>query len=264
MGGAEAALVGDGGGAVGFSQLLQEKQMHTTIGILGGMGPLATVDFMTKIIRQTPASRDQDHVPLLVHCVPQIPDRTACLMDNRESPLAALTQGLNTLVAAGVGCITIPCNTAHYWHPALAEISPVPILHIAQACAEQLAEQGVRRAGLMATDGTLKAGFYAKTLSQHGIELVAHSPMLQQRVMEGIYLVKSGALEDGARLLENCLQQLLDSGVERVILGCTEIPLALDSIQSHLGAYGVDATDALARACVEWYQAQQPGQAVAA
>jgi aspartate racemase len=238
--------------------------MQSTLGILGGMGPLATVDFVTKIIRQTPATRDQDHVPLLVHCVPQIPDRTACLMDNRESPLAALTQGLNTLVAAGVGCIAIPCNTAHYWHPALAEVSPVPILHIARACAEQLSAQGVSRVGLMATDGTLKAGFYSQTLSQYGIELVDHPAMLQQRVMEGIYKVKSGALDAGARLLEDSLQQLLDSGVERVILGCTEIPLALDSLQSHLGIYGVDATDALARACVGWYQAQQQEQAVAA
>ncbi|UTW12793.1 aspartate/glutamate racemase family protein [Marinobacterium rhizophilum] len=237
--------------------------MHSTIGILGGMGPLATVDFVTKIIRQTPASRDQDHVPLLIHSVPQIPDRTACLMEGRESPLAALSQGLNTLVTAGAGCIAIPCNTAHYWHPDLAKISPVPILHIARACAEQLSANGVSRVGLMATDGTLKAGFYGDALGQYGIELVEHSALLQQRVMEGIYRVKSGALHAGARLLEDCLQQFLDSGVERVILGCTEIPLALDSIQSPLGAYGVDATDALARACIAWYQAQQD-QAVAA
>jgi aspartate racemase len=238
--------------------------MNTTIGILGGMGPLATVDFVTKIIRQTPATRDQDHLPLLIHSVPQIPDRTACLMENRESPLAALTQGLNTLVAGGAGCIAIPCNTAHYWHGDLASISPVPILHIARACAEQLAEQGVTRVGLMATDGTLKAGFYTQELAHYGIALIEHPAMLQQRIMEGIYRVKSGALEQGAIILEDCLQRMLVAGVERVILGCTEIPLALDSISSSLSYYGVDATGALARACVNWYQINSQKQDVAA
>nr|WP_082708616.1 amino acid racemase [Marinobacterium profundum] len=238
--------------------------MNTTIGILGGMGPLATVDFVKKIIDQTAASRDQDHLPLLIHSVPQIPDRTACLMDNRESPLAALTQGLNTLVAGGAGCIAIPCNTAHYWHPALAEASPVPILHIARACAEQLSAQGVTRVGLMATDGTLKAGFYTQELAHYGIDLIEHAAMLQQRIMEGIYCVKSGALEQGAIILEDCLQRMLASGVERVILGCTEIPLALDSINSSLSRHGIDATGVLAKACVDWYQINHQTQDVAA
>lgn len=238
--------------------------MHTTIGILGGMGPLATVDFVKKIIGQTVAIQDQDHLPLLIHSVPQIPDRTACLMQNRESPLAALTKGLHTLVDAGVGCIAIPCNTAHYWHKDLARISPVPILHIARACSNQLAKDGVGTVGLMATDGTLKAGFYAGELSQHGIHLIDTPALLQQRVMEGIYRVKSGALEQGAIMLEDCLQKMLALGVERVILGCTEIPLALDSISSSLSHYGVDATGALARACVDWYQVNSHNQDVAA
>ncbi len=235
--------------------------MSDVIGILGGMGPLATVDFVTKIINQTPAERDQDHLPLLVHSVPQIPDRTACLMDSQASPLIALQQGLNTLVAAGVGCIAIPCNTAHYWYDALAAVSPVPILHIAQACAESLRAEGVTSVALLATDGTLKAGFYPRELAAMGIELTIPDAGLQQQVMNGIYRVKSGAVEEGGKILQHCMERMLEAGVERVILGCTEIPFALDQINSPQRALGMDATKALAGACVQWHQRQAVQQA---
>ncbi|MEH6825812.1 MAG: amino acid racemase [Motiliproteus sp.] len=231
--------------------------MSTVIGILGGMGPLATVDFVTKIILQTPAQRDQDHLPLLVHSVPQVPDRTACLMDSQSSPLAALVKGVNTLVNAGVGCIAIPCNTAHYWHDALAQVSRVPVLHIARACSESLAQQGVTSVGLLATDGTLKAGFYPRELGAYGIDLKVPEPSLQQQVMDGIYRVKSGAVEEGGKLLEHCMDEMLRCGVERVILGCTEIPFALDRINSTRRPMGMDATQALAAACVQWHAAQE-------
>ena len=228
----------------------------TTIGILGGMGPMATLDFVEKIIAQTPAHRDQDHLPLLIHSVPQIPDRTAYLMGNGESPLEALSQGAKTLRAAGAGCIAIPCNTAHYWHAALAEQCDIPILHIAEACAQQLSAESVGSVALMATDGTLKAGFYPQQLERFGIELSIPDKVLQQQVMEGIYLVKSGAVIEGGLLLENSLCALLDQGAERVILGCTEIPLALDRINSKFRDQGMDATRALAKACVSWHQQQ--------
>ncbi len=231
--------------------------MSAMIGILGGMGPLATVDFVTKIINQTPAERDQDHLPLLVHSVPQIPDRTACLMDNQPSPLTALLRGLKTLLDAGVGCVAMPCNTAHHWYDALAKASSAPILHIARACSESLAQQGVKSVGLLATDGTLKAGFYARELSAYDIDLRIPDPSLQLQVMKGIYLVKSGAVDEGGGLLDHCMGALLECGVERVIMGCTEIPFALEQTHSRYSALGMDATEALATACVQWHATQE-------
>ena len=230
--------------------------MNRSIGILGGMGPLATVDFITKIIKQTPANRDQDHIPLLVQSVPQIPDRTAHLMEKKASPLSALSRGLKTLVDAKVGCIAIPCNTAHYWYDDLAKVSNVPILHIAQACAEQLSQQQITSVGLLATDGTLKAGFYPKELATFGIDVTLPKTALQQRVMQGIYQVKSGLVEEGGYLLEQCMGEMLQQGVERVILGCTEIPFALEHINSPSFHFGVDATKALALSCVQWHMYQ--------
>lgn len=230
--------------------------MASTIGILGGMGPLATLDFVQKIIHHTHAGNDQENIPLQIHCVPQIPDRTAFLMGSGESPLPALSKGLNTLIGTDVGCITIPCNTAHYWHPDLQRISSVPILHIAQTCAHQLTRQHIKSVALMATDGTLKAGFYSRELAQYGIELTQPSAETQEKVMNGIYLVKAGSIDQGAKILEDCVKELLSTGVESVILGCTEIPFALDHIHSETKPFTLDATDTLAQACVEWYAAE--------
>jgi aspartate racemase len=230
--------------------------MAITLGILGGMGPLATVDFISKLIKLTPAQCDQDHIPLLVHSVPQIPDRSACLLQNKESPLYALQQGVEVLQNAGACAIAIPCNTAHYWHPALVENSRIPIFHIAEICANHLINERVHNVALMATDGTLRAGIYAEKLHAAGIKLQLPNASLQQQIMNAIYSVKSGQVDHGAALLEQAFTRLLEQGAERIILGCTEIPLALDRISINNRDLGVDATDLLAAFSVEWFLRQ--------
>ncbi|OMH29520.1 aspartate racemase [Motiliproteus sp. MSK22-1] len=218
------------------------------------MGPLATMDFANKILSLTPAQCDQEHLPLLIHSVPQIPDRTAFLMQKAESPLPSLKQGLNTLISAGAGCIVIPCNTAHFWYPQLAAVSPVEILHIARIASKKLSDQKVKTAALLATDGTLKAGFYREVLESQGITCLSPGQRIQQQVMEGIYKVKSGQVVSGAKLLLDSANMMLDKGAEQIILGCTEIPIALDSIKSPIKEHSLDATLALAEACIEWHQ----------
>src|SRR5919202_5965526 len=134
--------------------------MGKPIGVLGGMGPLATFDFCIKLVDETGAERDQDHIPLLVHSVPQIPDRIAGMLGTGPSPLPALRAGMRTLLQAGAGCLAMPCNTAHYWHETLAGEASVPFLHIADAAsavAREAAEPG-DALGLIATTGTLRAG----------------------------------------------------------------------------------------------------------
>jgi aspartate racemase len=117
------------------------------IGVLGGMGPAATVDFLAKLIRLTPAERDQDHVPVVVLSEPRVPDRVGPIMDGRgPSPLDALRRGIRTLERAGAGCIAIPCHTAHFWYDQMVASAHVPILHIADAVLADLTRHG-------ATDG---------------------------------------------------------------------------------------------------------------
>jgi aspartate racemase len=226
------------------------------LGVLGGMGPLATADFYEKLIAQTPATRDQEHVPVVIYAVPQVPDRTAALLDGGASPLPALHAGVRTLVGAGARTIAIPCHTAHAWYDELAAASPVPIIHIADAAAAaalKIARPGARL-GLIATAGTFAAGFYPRRLAAHGFECTAPTDTeMRDLVTPGIGKVKAGAVEEGGRMVERVVGALLERGAGAVVLACTETPVALDRIQSGFRARCVDATAALAKACVAWW-----------
>ena len=108
------------------------------LGVLGGMGPMATVDFMGKVIRNTPAACDQDHIAMVVRSATDVPDRTAAILDQGRDPLPAMRHALRQLLESGARCIAIPCNTAHHWHDALQDETNVPILHIGDATVERL------------------------------------------------------------------------------------------------------------------------------
>lgn len=229
------------------------------IGILGGMGPLATVDFMGKIIEATPATCDQEHVPLLVYSDPDIPDRTRAIVEAGESPLPALLVGLHKLAAAGARCIAIPCNTAHYWHGELAQASPVPILHIADCVSNALITLGTKTVGLLATRGTLAANFYQERLAASGYRCLLPDDREQEHlVMAGIRRTKSGDVAGGGALLEQAAELLRQRGAGAIILACTEIPPALAWIHSPVLSHSLDATRALAVACVAWWTANRP------
>jgi aspartate racemase len=130
------------------------------IGVLGGMGPLATVDFMQKLIaattRATNATRDQDHVPVVVSSIPQIPDRNAAFRGEGVSPLAAMISSGQRLIQAGAGLLVVPCNTAHLWFDELEAALPVPMMHMVDAALEDAASgmQAGARLGLLCTDAT--------------------------------------------------------------------------------------------------------------
>ena len=236
--------------------MVEKRKTAGVIGVLGGMGPMATVDFMSKVIALTPASRDQDHLPLIVYSVPQVPDRTAAIVEGKESPLPAMIEGLHTLVRAGVECIAIPCNTAHHWYDDLARISSVPVLHIVDAAGAAMQRRGVHDGpvGLLATAGTLDAGIYPARLAGHGYEcILPDDGDMETLVTPGIGLVKAGRTAEAEELLRAAADNLLGRGARTIILGCTEIPIALKDDDASATRY-VDATRALAESCVRWSQ----------
>lgn len=225
------------------------------LGVLGGMGPLATVDFMHKVIDATPAHRDQEHIPVIVHSVPQIPDRSTAFLTGSDAPWDYLLAGLRVLENAGADAIAIPCNTAHLWHGRLAAASRVPVLHIGQAACNAICRRAdpVTRIGLLATSATLQARIYDSELERAGIEVVTPCASSQEtQVMKGINAVKAGQLEQGRMLLCGAAEALADSQVDALLLACTEIPVALAGLT--FGAAVFDATDMLARECVAWWQ----------
>ncbi len=235
--------------------------MQPMFGILGGMGPLATADFLRKFIENTPAKTDQDHIPTLVHNVPQIPDRTASILGAGPSPLPELLQGARFLVDSGASVIAMPCNTAHHWHRDLQAASPIPILHIVDSVHWALSRRNgspVARVGLLATSGSLMAGFYQSRLAEHGVHCLVPEPDEQHRlVMAAVTLVKSGAVAQARALLLAAADRLIADGAQRVILGCTEIPIALADVPDAYHGLFLDATDALARCSVQWWTSRQ-------
>lgn len=230
------------------------------LGVLGGMGPLATVDFLHKLIEETPAQRDQDHVPVVVYSVPQIPDRPAAIVAGGPSPLPAMLEGVRVLKQAGVQTIAIPCNTAHYWYDDIAHASGMPVLHIADAACDALDRRALhaRRVGLLGTDGTLAAGFLQSRLEHRSVEPVTNTDKEQaQWVLPAIACVKRHELDRAHALICRACEALQARGAEAIILACTEIPVALEHAATAYTPIAVDATRALAQSCVAWWLANR-------
>jgi aspartate racemase len=232
------------------------------IGILGGMGPLATADFFSKVIAATPAARDEDHVPLLIQSDPRIPGRPAAILRGGESPLPALIAGRDRLIAAGAIALAMPCNTAHVWLPELRQGCPVPFLSIVDASCDEAAARTKPGAaiGIIGTEATLKSRLFDGELARRGFTpLLPSDDELRKLILPAIEQVKAGRAAEGGQQVERAVQALFDRGAKVVVLACTETPLALDAIASPLRERCVDTNAALARACVAWWRARSGG-----
>ena len=227
--------------------------MKKTIGILGGMGPLATVDLFEKVVKKTPASADQDHFRIFIDNNPAIPDRTAALLHGGEDPVPEMTSALRNLEAMGAGCILMPCNTAHCFLPALQALTPVPILNMPEITAAHCAAlYGEKRACLLATDGTLETGLYDKVLTENGVPFIVPEREEQKLLMYLIYdVVKASRPLQGEREhWRTVLDAQRQRGAEYFILACTELPILADTLDVP-GPF-VDPTEELAAAAVRF------------
>lgn len=195
------------------------------IGVLGGMGPLATVDFMAKVVQLTDAACDQQHLPMLVANLPHVADRSRAILGDGEDCLDALLDGIDLLNRNGVGLITIPCNSAHHWYAQMLARSAAPVLHIADACVAAV-PVSARRVAVLGTGGTLVSGFYQAALAARDIEPLLPDAGMQQHIAACIRAVKAGALEQAAGQLAVVLDVLAARDVRAAVMACTEIPLA--------------------------------------
>jgi len=218
------------------------------IGIVGGMGPEATADLFLKIVKSTPARKDQEHLRIVVDNNPEIPDRTAYILGKGPDPRPLLVATAKNVERMGASLLAIPCNTAHYFHADIQAAVNVPVLHIMREVAVRL-KGSVQRVGLLASTGTLKTRLYEDALRESGIETIVPDGLDQEEVMDAIYSVKAGDLSKGRELALKQGARLVASGAQAVIAGCTEIPLVLRS--GDLEAPVVDATLVLAERCVK-------------
>jgi aspartate racemase len=223
--------------------------MEKVIGILGGMGPLATVDLFKRIVLKTPAKKDQDHPRIIIYNNPKIPDRTAYILGKGENPLPELIDSAKKLEKWGADFIIMPCNTAHYFADEIQKAIKIPLINMIEETASYVEALGVKRVGILATTGTIVSGIYQKALKKRGIEALIPSEKDQEKVMKAIYEgVKAGDIELGRKLLLEVAKKL-ENEVEAIIAGCTEVSVALKP--EDLSVPLVDPMDILAEKAVK-------------
>lgn len=223
--------------------------MKKTLGIIGGVGPLATMFIGEMIVRRTKASKDQEHVHTIIDNDTTIPDRTAYILDQtKENPVPYLQRDTKKLASVGADIICIPCNTAHTFYNEMQSASPVPILHMIRETAKRASELGASRVGILATDGTLTANVYQAALHEVGIEPVIANDHIQQQVMSIIYdCVKAGkeVTYDDWKPIEEAMFEL---DCDYIILGCTELSIVNKELK--LGERYIDSLIVLAEVAI--------------
>lgn len=220
-----------------------------TIGIIGGLGPMATVYFMERIIDMTAAETDQDYPRIYLQSIPDTPDRTGFILgENEESPVPFLVRAGRELERQGADFLAVPCVTAQYFYQELSAAVTIPVISLCGDIAEEMEKKKIKKVGILATSGTIRTGVLAREFNRAGIENVIPSDADQKLVMELIY----GQIKKGTpvnwELFERVSGALLAAGAERIVLGCTELSLLKKN--KDFGDTYVDVLDVLARRTV--------------
>jgi aspartate racemase len=221
------------------------------IGVLGGMGPEATIEFFSRIVRRTQAPTEQDHLRILLDNNPKVPPRMPAIAGEGRSCVPELVKSARALERAGADFIVIPCVTVHYFHAGLQKRTALPVLHIVDETVKRLQARcpAVTRVGLLATTGTIGAGLFQEPLARRGIEVLVPGAKAQKVVTSAIKVIKvEGGSARARGMVRQAADDLLARGAEAVIAGCTEIPLALKD--GDLPVPVIDSIDCLADAAI--------------
>ncbi len=199
-----------------------------TIGIIGGMGPLATVDLYSRIVKRTKASKDQEHIHVLIDSNTNIPDRTKAILGGGLDPTIELIKSAKRLEQAGADFLIMPCNTAHFFIDKIKGSVNIPFINMLEETVKYTYNKYGKDTvvGIMATDGTIKSQIYENYYNNFGIKTVVPEKT-QHKIMNFIYdIIKSGKYEEGTDLFFECVNELKDMGAQAFLLGCTELSSA--------------------------------------
>ena len=225
--------------------------MTKRLGILGGMGPAASAEFVTRLIQQTPASTDQEHIPFVLWNEPRTPDRSTSMRDGNDYPLPYLKEGILSLKSVGCDYIVIPCNSAHYWYNEMNTLG-MPILHIVDSVVDELKSLDIlnQTIGVLGTQGTIEYGIYQHHLENQGWKcIVPNSSEMDYFVQPAIDFIKAGKLVEATLLLVKVIDSLIERGAKAVVLGCTELPLAVRELEQN-GIPLVNSIDSLVKKAI--------------
>jgi aspartate racemase len=213
------------------------------LGVLGGMGPAATVEFLARLQAYTPAKGDQDHIRVIMDLNPKVPDRNV----PGSQAGAVLAEMAGALQGAGAQVLAIPCNTAHAYADLVQRASGLPLIDLIETGANAARDLGARRVGVLGTKGALR--LYREYLAAQAMGLVQLTPDRQEAFMATIYKIKGGDLGADVRAeMASYAADLIAAGAEAVVAGCTEAPLVLGA--ADVRAPFIDPGDLLARRCV--------------
>lgn len=197
-----------------------------TLGIIGGVGPLATMFIGEMIVRRTKATKDQEHLHTIIDNDTNIPDRTAFILDStKENPVPVIVADAKKLASVGADIIAIPCNTAHTFYDEIVEGSPVPVLHMIRETAKRASDLGAKRVGILATTGTLTSGMYQDALEEFGITPVVPDDMTKEKVMSIIYDYVKAGKDVSQKDWQPIEEAMLALNCDRIVLGCTELSI---------------------------------------
>ena len=226
--------------------------MGQLVGVLGGLGPLATVYFMQSVIDCTEAHSDQDHVDMVVTQHSSTPDRTAAILDGGESPAPAMAADARMLEKAGADFIVIPCNTATNFMQAVECAVQIPVVNIVAQTVAELKRRGVGKGDLvaiLATKGTIASGIYQEELTKAGYKPLVPAESLQERVTALIYRFVKAGRKVPAEEFYAVIDAVKANGAQAVVTGCTELSVVYKDLQVSDRAV-IDSLDVLARLTV--------------
>lgn len=193
------------------------------------MGPLATCDLFSKIIQITDASCDQEHVRICIDNNTEISDRTNAIIRHGKDPVPEMVKSAVRLQSFGADVLIMPCNTAHYFYDRILPFVDIPFLSMIDETAKVISDRGLRKIGLLATDGTLQTAVYEKAFKKRGISIMVPPPENQVHIMDLIYNgVKAGNKEIDTKPTKKTIEDLFRKGAQTLVLGCTELPVAFD------------------------------------
>lgn len=220
------------------------------LGVIGGLGPMATAYFMELLTRMSDAKTDQEHMEVLIYSKPSIPDRTKYILgESDKSPLPAMISSGEKLREAGAELLAVPCVTAHYFHGALEEKLGIPVINGLSETASYLAKEKKTCAGILATDGTIKSRLLQNVLGEYGIQSLVPGEASQKKVMAMVYdEIKAGNSVDMEKFRQ-ASEELWGRGAQVILLACTE--LSLIKKEGTLSAGYLDILEVIARSAVE-------------
>lgn len=200
------------------------------VGILGGMGPEATVDLFSKIIKETKIEKEEDHLRIIIDNNPKMPSRQDAILNGGESPVPAMVETAKNLERAGADFIILSANTAHYFYDDVSREINIPILHIINEAVKYMLRTypNIKKVGVMATNAAVKTRLYNNCCEKFNIEVIDAETEIQNLVHNTIFDFKhNGLSEKNIADAQNCVKYFVDKGAEAIIMGCTEIPVIL-------------------------------------